>query len=279
MIQKDAVVVQFPHPGAEHQPTAVEMAWNRREHARKFLLAHGRRIEHGIPIDGSFAFWGEWEPQSRVVQTFPHRQDGSPGWLHEPYWNVSRHRASLQNTDPLVFGDRFLYSNCRQGRNAKLRSLPPGSLVLFGSKVRSEFVIDTVFVVADPGQPFSKGDPSQLRVPSWVRSVVLDPLAMGRGDPTQAFRFYRGRRYDDDSSKPFSFVPCRSLDDPDLAFPRPAIRLPAGWISSGLAMAAKTTPATEREIHDIWREVVDQVERAGLALGVALDAPPHAEGR
>jgi hypothetical protein len=59
---------------------------------------------------------------------------GDPHWLHEPYWEVPRHRLHLQNTDPLVFGDRFLYSNCRQGRNRKLRELAPGSLVVFGSK-------------------------------------------------------------------------------------------------------------------------------------------------
>ena len=138
--------VQFPHPGGEHRPTGLEMPWNTGLRARKFLKAHGRYLVEGEVRTGPFTFWGEWEAQSRIVETYKNR----PGWpraLHEPYWDVPADTRSLQNTDPLVFGDRFLYSNCRQRSNGKLRALAPGSLILFGSKVGGQFALDTMFVI------------------------------------------------------------------------------------------------------------------------------------
>jgi len=117
--------VQFPHPGSEHEPGGTWMDWNRRDHARKFLKAGGRYVLDGAAAHGPVVFWGEWEPQSRVLETFPKPRPGYPRYLHEPYWMVPRHRTLLQNTDPLVFGKQFLYSNCRQARNQKLRELAP----------------------------------------------------------------------------------------------------------------------------------------------------------
>ena len=173
--------VQFPHPGSEHEPTGPMMDWNRGQHARKFLKAHGRYVVDGVAREGAVAFWGEWEPQSRVVETFPPEIPGGPCFLHEPFWVSQPDGDRLQNTDPLVFGDRFLYSNCRQRRNRKLRELAPGSIVLFGSKRRSEFVLDTVLVISDQSQPYMLGDSGHLDCDDWVRSVLFEPLS--RGDP------------------------------------------------------------------------------------------------
>ncbi len=64
-----------------------------------------------------------------------------------PFWQVPKDGGWRQNTDPLVFGDHFLYSNCRQRQNGKMRDLAHGSLVLFGSKLGGQFVLDTLFVV------------------------------------------------------------------------------------------------------------------------------------
>ena len=185
-------IVQFPHPGGEHRPRGEDMDWNRGPHHRKFLRATGTYLDAGGVQRGPITFWGEWEPQSRVVESYPPGLRDGPRWLHEPWWEVPRHRRLLQNTDPLVFGDRFRYSNCRQTRNAALRRLPPGSLVLFGSALRGAFVLDTVFVVARPGVDYLRGAPDHLDVPEWVRSVVFDPLratedrAMRRSGCTRA---------------------------------------------------------------------------------------------
>ena len=267
--------VQFPHPGGEHRPKGQVTDWNRGPHARKFLTAAGEYVLAGQLAAGPLVFWGEWEPQSRVVRTFVDGAPGHPRWLHEPYWEVPRHRRHLQNTDPLVFGDRFLYSNCRQARNRKLRELAPGSLVVFGSKHQREFVVDTVFVVGDEAEDFIGASASEVAVNELVRAAVLDPLEVGHEVAHQQFRLYRGRTYAEAPSGPFSFVPCRPYDDADAAFARPVLRLPSGWINPNLAMGAKATAATEAEIRELWQEIVSQVDEQGLAFGVRLDPPPH----
>jgi hypothetical protein len=270
----DVLVVQFPHPGAEHRPRRADMDWNRGEHRRKFLKATGTFVDHGVAHGGDFTFWGEWEPQSRVIETYPTAGPGEPRWLHEPRWEVPRHRSLLQNTDPLVFGDRFRYSNCRQTRNGALRRLPPGSIVLFGSALHGGFVLDTVFVVAHPGVDYHRGASDHLEVPDWVRSVVFDPLGAKVDRGGEPLRLYEGARYVDDPSAPFSFVPCRPYAPGDGAFARPPIELDRRWLTPRLAMGAKATEASRDEAAAVWASVVAQVQAAGLSLGVALDVPP-----
>jgi hypothetical protein len=252
------------------------MDWNRRDHARKFLKASGSYITNGQVRTGSFAFWGEWEPQSRVVETFPKLGD-HPRWLHEPYWQVPSHRRLLQNTDPLVFGDRFLYSNCRQQRNQKLRNLAPGSLIVFGSKVQREFALDTVFVVGDNARLFTQESAADLDCEDWVRAVVFDPLTRSPKLATEPFRLYWGTPHQEVPSGPFSFVPCRPYVEGQSAFARPTLRLPRRRITPNLTQGAKATPASQAEILELWDQILEQVARAGLSLGVRLDPPPRRE--
>jgi hypothetical protein len=195
--------------------------------------------------------------------------------LHDPYWQVPRHPRLLQNTDPLVFGEHFLYSNCRQPRNAKLRVLRPGSIVLFGSRLGSEFVLDTVFVVGAEGQDFVQGQSEQIACPDWVRAVTFDRLRPREEHPTETLRLYGGRTHSEAPEGPFSFVPCRPYDMGTAAFPRPAIRLDRQWIEPNLAMGAKATLATDAQLRVLWDEVVHQVVVAGLNLGVELAPPPR----
>jgi hypothetical protein len=269
----ELMFVQFPHRGREHRPHSAVMGWNRGLHARKFLRARGRYRLGGRWQSGPVAFWGEWEPQSRVVDTFPKGPPGGPRWLHEPFWELPRHRSLLQNTDPLVFGDAFLYSNCRQTGNGKLRRLGAGSLVLFGSKLASEFVIDTVFVVGATTFDFTRGASDHVPCPDWVRHILFEPLRDGRGPADEPFRLYRGRTADEAPEGPFSFVPCRPTGDSVSAFPRPSIRLPGRWIEPMLGRAARAIPAAEAEIRTLWDDVVGQVADAGLGLAVHLDPP------
>lgn len=267
--------VQFPHPGAEHEPGGTWMDWNRRDHARKFLKGRGKYVSFGAPAQrGPLVFWGEWEPQSRVVQTFPNARPGYPRYLHEPYWMVPRHRTLLQNTDPLVFGKQFLYSNCRQARNQKLRELAPGSIVVFGSRLGAAFVLDTVFVVGDEADDFTPSKVDELACDDWVRDVVLRPLSRSSKDPGERFRLYRGRSYAEAPNEPYSFVPCLPYGSDADGFLRPALRLSSRWISPNLAQGAKATPATLTELRYLWETLVEVVGRAGLVQGVELDVPP-----
>ena len=271
--------VQFPHPGAEHRPKSSVMDWNRGDHARKFLLGVGTYVTAGTAHRGPMVFWGEWEPQSRVVDTYLPDVPGGPRWLHDPFLNVPRHRSLLRNTDPLVFGDHFLYSNCRQHSNGKLRQLAPGSLILFGSKVRSEFVLDTVFVVGNEPEAFTRGEAKKIECDSWIRSVVFDPLheSSGRGD--ELFRLYRSRQFDEAPDGPFSFVPCLPHEAAAQGFVRPVITLGSRWINPSLAMGAKATKGSMAEVADLWGEVVRQVSDAGLSLGVQLEVPPESAAK
>jgi hypothetical protein len=251
------------------------MAWNRRDHARKFLRAEAEYLLDGRVERGQIGFWGEWEPQSRVVGEFLDAPPGFPRWLHEPYWEVPRHTLGLQNTDPLVFGDHFLYTNCRQARNRKLRELAPGSLIVFGSKLGGEFVLDTVFVVGEARERFTRSSTRRVTADEWIHAVVLDPLARSKDHQGDEFRFYRGAPYQGASDALFSFVPCRPYRADGWAFPRPVLRLPTGRISPGLAMGARATDATSAQVGELWTEIVSQVLGAGLALGVRLEPPPR----
>jgi hypothetical protein len=172
-----------------------------------------------------------------------------------------------------VFGETFLYSNCRQGRNRKLRELAPGSLVLFGSDRHGEFVLDTVFVAGD-GQRFDRATSTSVEVDPWVRTVVLDPLSRSAGSLDEPFRLYRGRRWADWADGSFSFVPCMPAEAAPTGFARPIIRLDRRWLTPGLRQGAKATIASDREVRDVWSQVVKQVTDTGLHLGVSFDVPP-----
>ena len=254
------------------------MEWNRREHARKFLKATGSYVRDGGMYRGEFVFWGEWEPQSIVAEMSRPESEAHPHWLHTPAWAIPRHRQLLQNTDPLVFGDRFIYSNCRQQQNSKLQELAPGSLVVFGSRVGGKFVVDTVFVVGDQAESFYASTASSVDCPDWVRAVVFDPIEQSAKKVRGAFRLYRGRSYDEAPAGPFSYVPCCPFVGRPPAFARPVLHLSERWITANLTQGAKATPATRNDIDALWHEVVDQtVVKPGLAMGVRLDPPPMLE--
>ena len=106
----------------------------RSAHDRKFMLSHGSlydwttRSEHRSV---SLSFWGEWEGPS-IFWKVDSPGKPLPAVVHAPFRPIHRPSSSFQNTDPMVFGDAFVYSNCLQATYASLRTLTAGSLVLFG---------------------------------------------------------------------------------------------------------------------------------------------------
>ena len=149
--------VQFIHPGGEHGRDAVgRKGWNVADHRHKFMRVEGQHVERpgAKPVGGEVVLWGEWEPESEVAAIVK-RLPGGPRGLHRPYYvrpgAFRWGEQGLQNTDPFVFGDRFLYTLCRQwrgssGRPTVLRDLASGSLILFGSLKGGAFVLDTALV-------------------------------------------------------------------------------------------------------------------------------------
>jgi hypothetical protein len=192
--------------------------------------------------------------------------------LHEPFLSPPSDAGWRQNTDPFVFGPRIIYSNCRQLRNRKLRSLAWGSVVLFGSRVAGEFVLDTLLVVGDSQNFEVLGtDLSGLSAAEW--ECVAEPLQLDPNLEGRRFRRYEGTLRSESPDSLFSFVPCLPWNVEGSPFRRPVIRLDPRWITPGLAQAAKATPATDAELAILWREVREQVEAQDLCLAVNLETP------
>ena len=147
--------VQFPHPGREARlGRKGGGGWSTlaATHARKFMQARGEWIEAGGCLrSGDLWAWGEWEAQSQLVRRL-RRPDTltHPECLWRPCYTIPYGGwEGLHNTDPFIFGERILYSNCKQASSPCLRSLDRGSVIAFGSRKAGQWVLDTVLVVAD----------------------------------------------------------------------------------------------------------------------------------
>ncbi len=263
-------VVQLPHPGPEHNPGNRDIQpWNVRDHGRKFLRSSGRYVaRNGRPREAELVFWGEWEPPSRIIERWE-REHSLPRFLHEPVWQHLPPGQQPQNTDPWVFGNSFRYSNCRQASSPALQRLEPGSVILFGSTIAGEFVIDTVFVVKDDGKKFCPNNPP--RTDEGFRICVVESLRATDGNTS--FTLYRGATYEDRINGMFSFVPCRRADAPELRFPRPPIQLD-GYINPNSWRGPRVIPASQTDVRQQWTRVRKQVLDADCLLGISFPTPP-----
>jgi hypothetical protein len=301
--------VQFLHPGHEYtsrrigigagQDTAL-MGWKYggSRHDRKFLQATGSAIDPttGQTIrDVDLQFWGEWEPPSRVERLGRGREVwGKPAFLHHPIWPAHAPSNDVgpatglqgrQNTDPFVFGDRFLYSNCQQGRRV-LRNLAVGSIILFGrgSHSRNEFQMDTCLVVGEIDDQKAApavenfgidiaADAVIAALASESASPSIDGEAMGPR-PLGTTLYWGETPGPAGLDKPFSFFPAmRAVEGPDAGF----VRLPIRPTPNG-ALQRMVNPAHQQgirttvvdragQLQEAWDELVDQVRSAGLIMG------------
>lgn len=273
-------IIQFPHPGGEHVPRGDEMPWNIRRHQRKFLINHGQTVDAlgRVQYEGPLTFWGEWEPPSTIQQRWT-RQGDMPTVLHEPYWVQREAVPNQQNTDPWVFGPHFLYSNCKQvtpaNRPSALQDLAPGSLILFGSSLGTEFVLDTVLVIEKVLTTFRPVEGIATESDAF-RSCTINSLAAQ--DPPKrnsTFTLYKGASAKRPLESMFSFTPSMRADQGPHRFRRPSIRIPgiinAASRQSPRGVAVNVTPS---EVRDVWLEVVSEVMAQNLELGTQLTTPP-----
>lgn len=283
-------VVQFVHPGFEYRQRKYVgsrnirsgvMPWKegRSRHDRKFILTRGAAFdwttgEDHAPAD--LTLWGEWEGPS-VFWKLESPGYPLPSILHAPFRPDAAPTTSVQNTDPMVFGETFIYSNCRQRRHPILRALPSGSIILFGRLSREEgkasFSLDTCFVVDEvnklPPVPFgAEGYGEDL-----VYDAALCPLHTEGGEGDLGVHLGRSRNGDG----PFSFFPAQPVSDEVPLFARPEI-LPVGVleraISPGTQAVKITRGLNESERDAIWAEVAEQVARQECMLGYFAAAPP-----
>ena len=287
--------VQFPHPGGEHEPDhSGKVGWHkfRDPHKRKFMQVCGEWIdEDDNRHSGNLRAWGEWEPESQVIPAFKSqkRDPHDPCYLWEPYWVPKNSYRGLHNTDPFIFGDCFLYSNCGQSAPNKkgLKHLDRGSVIAFGSgkKVNGDWkwVLDTVLVVKKsfPYDPLNPCKGLAGKVPDEFLEVTGGPLT---NDPklkksadngkAQEFRLYQGAIPDDPVDGMFSFFPAIP-DDGDSCFPRPDVTLDNDFFTASNTQAPKgagrnLSPDT---IRSLWCSLVTQVRKAGLVLGTRAEMP------
>ena len=301
--------VQFPHPGREHSPArgAHAIGWNERvrdgkenRHKRKFMRLRGAWAdEDGIRKgSGDLWAWGEWEAESDLVRKLDVPEDDSrgpyPRYLWDPYYMIRKDGyGGLHNTDPLIFGDRFLYSNCGQAADSRrgLKCLGRGSVIAFGSgrKIGGEWkwMLDTVLVVND-SIPYDPLDPRRAlegRVPEAFLDVTGGPLADnpekgpgGCGPGKTELRLYLGATPEDPVEGMFSFFPAKPAGGGS-GFPRPLVEeLPAEHFTPANTRApkgaARESDLDTDTLRRLWRSLAAQVRKEGLVLGTRAEPPP-----
>ena len=237
-------IVQFIHPQAEHSYDShyknkkYYKKWHNGDHCRKFVINKGKYIENDLSNDGILLFWCEWEPPSLVEEIDLIKRTSSnevyPKYLHYPFLPSLEkikyyQKNGFQNTDPFVFGKYFKYSNCKQDHYPCMRNLEKGSLLLFGSCVKSCFVIDTVFVVKEVIPYCSPVNNDQcfneLGSESNIFSEIVLKMFCKDGDNVIKKQriLYIGATYedtDDSINKMYSFVPSMKYEGIIKTFPR-----------------------------------------------------------
>ena len=263
-----AAIVQFPHPGAEHNAKHKQpiFPWNTGKHHRKFMRVPASYMDaSGSMVHAPVSFWGEWEAPSRVIRTW-RPEAGLPTYLHEPYWETPQFGGFRQNTDPWVFGDYFRYSNCKQQSQNALLHLLPGSMVLFGSTRGGQFVLDTCFIAASSAPMLeTQGDDEVFDV------CTINSLRHG----TSEFQVHRGATVTNPIGGMFSFTPCLAGGE-TARFRRPIIEL-APYVNprSQQSPSGASVLRPPAEIRRAWDSVVEQVREEGLDLGVHMATPPR----
>jgi hypothetical protein len=149
--------------------------------------------------------------------------------------------------------------------------MPAGSLVLFGSHLDGQFVLDTVFVVGSRTS-FIVGEPGELYedISPAFRVATLDPLSNNARLRGLTAQLYRAVAYCDDGRHDmYSFAPARA---DGARFSRPVLRR-SRFINPGLTQNFKITPASREEVLAVWNDAVAQVQSKGLDLGIEFAEP------
>jgi hypothetical protein len=278
--------VQFIHPGGEHEPDDGERKeWNRGNHKRKFLWQNGTYVANGKTEKGDIMFWGEWEPESVVERKIDDPIPRGPRFICKPYYVVPESYDGLQNTDPFVFGQQFLYTWCQQRTKksaTQLRYLSKGSVILFGSCEDKAFVLDTVFVV-DRGIDHTRADYlgvladisqeyKEVTIFPWYRVLSTEGKSCAVVGSVESWRLYFGATYDKPVHGMYSFFPCQPYDASSRGFARPKISL-SGTITDNLRQGKRYEQPTLDAMKLLWEKITEQVREQGLALGAYAEMP------
>lgn len=236
---------------------------------------------------GSLYAWGEWEAESELVTCLnPRPGDGlCPRYVWRPYYLPKCNYKELHNTDPFIFGPRFLYSSCGQSWRHGLRELDRGTVIAFGSGKKIDgvwkWLLDTVFVVkASKDYRTSRAmDDLGGCVPAAFLDVSVRPLCAtsedepGCASPAgESVRLYVGATPDCPVDGMFSFFPAAPADG-CAGFPRPIVDLPDLNPSSYRSPSGYTRHRQPDELRRIWAYLARRVRDVGLVLGTYAELP------
>ena len=258
-------VILLPHPGGERLPrrNSTKVPWpTNRKHARKFIRAEGDwSLSNGCSGTSWLEFWTEYEGPTICDRLS--LGEGMPRAVHciDP-----KPAFPTMNTDPWVFLPGFVWSVCRH-KAIRATHVLQGDLVLFGSTVRGEWLLDTVFVVEErvSGQQGTIGG---------VYDHLVLPAIDGQCQP------FLGKAHATDAPC-FSFVPAAISDIGHKPFCRPAIsrhlrrlrKISDGVPPSPRNAQALTVCSAKEGVQRFWESLVHEVERLGLVLGVGMQHP------
>lgn len=283
------MIVQFLHSGKQYQikpnrncrryrffdnsTNSGLYFWNDQLcHRRNYLRSSGDYTTfpaHQFHQAVELVFWGEWEPHS-LFNLLPPIQPGSehPHHIHDPLF--SRERAGRQNTDPFVFGECFLYSNCLQSR-PMMRKLPNDSLILFGSEIHGgdaiRFVLDTVFVVKE-SIIINKGN--LLTIRRRTSDIFVDAV-LRKISLHANHRLYFSAPFAEQRKDYFSFFPCKPFSQNEVML-RPVIPTQQFLLKTpGSFQDAYRVKCNDS--HGYWHRLVDLLLREGYFLGTKAYLP------
>ncbi|MEY8736296.1 hypothetical protein AB9M75_03360 [Lactobacillus sp. AN1001] len=289
-------IIQFFHPGPEDRSKSKDgiVSWKSTYdgHARKFLCSEGKAIDGDNQIHENIeiAFWGEWEGDAEVIEL---GNGGCAKRLFKPFIDRKNlyEMQHNQNTDPLVFGRIWYYSNCKQERALRLKKLnlekiEDGSIIVFGSVLNGNMVIDTVFVVKK-SECYSE---KIVKENIFLREVTLAKLMESNEVTTlvnklndSGLRLYFGKKYDE--GEPYSFVPAKIIEKGNMEFARPSLdvglfkkKFPQldCWQEKPNGNHARwvyMNTVDEQQCKEIWNYIKDIVTDLGLVLGVDFKEP------
>ncbi len=287
-----STIIQFIHSGKEHSEKSGKN-WNIGKHLRKYMLINGEYISesNSTPQKENIFFWGEWEAQSYLINDIQTDTKSFPKYIFKPYYKTTNEGV---NTDPFIFGNQFYYRLCRQLTSPSLRSLVCGDIILFGSCLNKQFVLDTVFVVKN----YIDYNSSNFSIFTKITNDVFLDVSFERAITPKAddncnkkkhacnekgenykgktdfkLRMYEAVMYQDKDkfNGMFSYAPCMQHTGNIQGFSRPVIKLP-GIISQTLSQNFKKT--NQSDIKPIWDSITGQVLCMGLSLMVNNELPP-----
>lgn len=256
----------LPHPGPERVPSDAtnRVEWGTDPHKRKFLQAIGEwRNLDGESGTGALQFWCEYEAPT-FARPVTRRGSGMPRFVQTVDPDVYGRGAPF-NSDPWVFGPSFVWTICRYGPVRD--TVVAGDIVLFGSLVKSAWVLDTVLVADAPparARPGAYGVEYDLLVAPTVEGAT--PI------PGRTFRTL---------DRPFSLVPALRIDGRDQPFPRPPIdplfsmlrKCNGGERPSAKNAYALTACALSAPLDEFWTALLQLISDAGCVFGTHFVHP------